>query len=141
PVGYTVLEPTPILKWEQEGTGMDITVSRPDYTVVFTSENVSSPFKVPEGKLAAGEQYFWTVTTPYGAVSTGRFTIASDDVRKQALELKKLVAAQPTDVAARFSLLSFLRLQNINDDAELELRKLQAEFPDNANLRNSPASQ
>ncbi|OPY00871.1 MAG: hypothetical protein A4E60_02050 [Syntrophorhabdus sp. PtaB.Bin047] len=138
PVSTTILDPAPILSWENRCPGdrkVTVKIISGD-TVVYSAESEGSSLKVPDKVLAFGNEYRWIVDSgKVNNVSGGVFSLPSE---AEAQEFSRKIAAfreRKEDLSFRLSCVFFLVDNNLNDMARAEIKTLKADFPDNENLR------
>jgi len=138
PVSTTILDPAPILSWENRCPGdrkVTVKIISGD-TVVYSAESEGSSLKVPDKVLAFGNEYRWIVDSgKINNVSGGVFSLPSE---AEAEEFSRKIAAfreRKEDLSFRLSCVFFLVDNNLNDMARAEIKTLKADFPDNENLR------
>ncbi len=138
PVSTTILDPAPILSWENRCPGdrkVTVKIISGD-TVVYSAESEGSSLKVPDKVLSFGNEYRWIVDSgKVNNVSGGVFSLPSE---AEAEEFSRKIAAfreRKEDLSFRLSCVFFLVDNNLNDMARAEIKTLKADFPDNENLR------
>ncbi len=138
PVSTTILDPAPVLSWENRCPGdrkVTVKIISGD-TVVFSAESEASSLKVPGKILSYGKEYRWIVDSgKVNNVSGGVFSLPS---RAQAEELAGRMTAfteRRDDLSFRLSYVFFLIDNNLNELARAEVKSLKADFPDNEHLR------
>ncbi|HNT44771.1 MAG TPA: hypothetical protein PKN85_09920 [Syntrophorhabdaceae bacterium] len=143
PVSTTILDPAPVLSWENRCSGdrkVTVKIISGD-TVVYSAESEGSSLKVPDKVLAYGNEYRWIVDSgKVNNVSGGVFSLPSE---AEAEELGRKIAAfkeRKEDLSFRLSYVFFLVDNNLNDLARAEIKTLKADFPENEHLKKMEES-
>ncbi len=143
PVSTTILDPAPVLSWENRCPGdrkVTVKIISGD-TVVYSAESEGSSLKVPDKVLAYGNEYRWIVDSgKVNNVSGGVFSLPSDT---EAEEFGRKIAAfkeRKEDLSFRLSYVFFLVDNNLSDLARAEIKTLKADFPENEHLKKMEES-
>jgi len=138
PVSTTIIDPTPVLSWENKCPGdrkVTVKIISGD-TVLFSAESEGSSLKVPEKVLAFGNEYRWIVDSgQVNNVSGGVFSLPSE---AEAQEFSRKIATfreRKEDLSFRLSCVFFLIDNNLNDLARAEIKTLKADFPENEHIK------
>lgn len=143
PVSTTIIDPTPLLSWENKCPGdrkVTVKIISGD-TVLFSAESEGSSLRVPGKVLAYGNEYRWIVDSgKANNVSGGVFSLPPE---AETRDLQKRIAAfeeRRDDLSFRLSYVFFLVDNNLNDLAKVQVRALKADFPDNEYLKKMEES-
>jgi len=143
PVSTTILDPAPVLSWENRCPGdrkVTVKIISGD-TVVYSAASEGNSLKVPDKVLAFGNEYRWIVDSgKANNVSGGVFSLPSE---AEAEEFGRKMAAfkeHKEDLSFRLSCVFFLVDNNLNDLARAEIKTLKADFPENEHLKKMEES-